>query len=886
MSDSNKPLNVGQQPNPPKFQKVYSETLQAKNIGVDKILLNINGANSELPTNKNSIIKYSLKQPIILEPGDMVTLVSSFVEEKGLAENTISFEEDFETEMRFLYYKQFDTGDTQANSSDVGFVQYPKLCPDVFNGTKDSRNTLVQEYLSFESYDPLYSSIVCDCGLNMDFSNSTFFGNDTDITSGSNGQLGYLMESCRWSNGRGASQDTYYRPVYGRKIIKVKAGNYSVDSLANIISEQMNGSIGAGDNSFSDALLDKLYRPDVSFNGTDNLVETLPYFRNITGAKTDVLDKDIFGDEKVFSDSTYASLKWERRVEGFTRQIYYSKNNYYDIFMYNQLVNDSGTRLDLARGDTYPNGRTDNNDFHYKDGNDRLISVEDILSPDFNSGKNASVNFYIGTNHLANLFENDYDAFYCNPKYVDGTIDDNDALRVPELIEMMKVQVGVRFGVTPFFSSNGAAYRAKFPTNDRIPKDVDGLTFNTMWPVNGLTFPGKDNLLPPRNKFAGTSVAEMTFSDSQANRFAFQNFHEFYKLPNITPDGKSTTDYGGQQATMFNNPFFNDEQGGSQADNDPVASTNDSTAVYPIDSSSGVMVNNFCFDLCKDTQIYKDAITKIRALDNDYTVKTRLYREKLLYDLLTKPFDKFFPDDESAKKVFDNSLWARLGFSYEQLGKISTQVESTSSTGGKPITIAGPSIPGPVPRNQGRQILKNKGIITHNQFDFSKIVSSDGLGLGNPVNTTAGVNLQNYRLADYYYGKPLTSNLGLSGNQIHLLANSKPLNAANLPSLSAGKSYLLIESDIIKPNFKDVRAGWGNLLGIMSKENATNDTIFGAEPIDFTITEPKLLSDITLYIKNPDGTLADDSVVGKNCGFIIQITKPIKPQEVVQLDPP
>ena len=72
----------------------------------------------------------------------------------------------------------------------------------------------------------------------------------------------------------------------------------------------------------------------------------------------------------------------------------------------------------------------------------------------------------------------------------------------------------------------------------------------------------------------------------------------------------------------------------------------------------------------------------------------------------------------------------------------------------------------------------------------------------------------------------------------------------------------------------------------MSKENATNDTIFGAEPIDFTITEPKLLSDITLYIKNPDGTLADDSVVGKNCGFIIQITKPIKPQEVVQLDPP
>ena len=154
-----------------------------------------------------------------------------------------------------------------------------------------------------------------------------------------------------------------------------------------------------------------------------------------------------------------------------------------------------------------------------------------------------------------------------------------------------------------------------------------------------------------------------------------------------------------------------------------------------------------------------------------------------------------------------------------------------------------------------RSTTTQKGIITHNEFDFTQIVSSDGLGSGSPVINTNGTPMQNYRLTGYYTGTALPLNYGAAGNIFHLLCNSKPINASNLPSLNAGISYLLIESDIIKPNFKDNNAQWGNLLAVMSKENASNDTIFGAQPIDFIVTEPKLLSEITLYIKNPDGTL-------------------------------
>ena len=909
MSKSNKkPLNVGQQPNPPDFQKVYSETLQAKNIGVDKILLNINGANSEIPTNRNSIIKYSLKQPVVLEPGDMVTLVSSFVEEKGLAENTISFETDFETEMRFLYYKQFDCGDLTNSSEDIGFVPYPKLLPDFYTAADDSRNNLEASYLSAQTYQYLYSDVVGDCNRNMKYDNSAFTSdqgtggqNGNDLASGSNGQMGYLMETCSFENGE-SFQHVYYRPVYGRKIVKVPAGNYSVDALANIISNQMNGSIGANNNDFSDALLDKLYRPTASFNGGgENFVKTVPYFRNITGTVEDVANKEIFGNEPEYDNGIGQGQKWNRKVEGMVRQIFYSQFNYFNAFRYNQLVEDEGNdfgRLQTSAGIKYANGRGDTGDFPLRqsgshgDPDFRTVVLSDVMRPDFNSGNSAAINFYIGANHLDHLFDNTYEGFYCNPNLKTKTVDPNDPFRPPTWAETMQVQVGIEYGITPFFGSNGAAYLAKFPENTRVPFNGDALTFNFLYPVSGLEFPGQGNLIPPRNKFAGTSVAELTFSDATANRFAFQNFHEPYKLPNLTPDLKTTTDYGGQQATLFNNPFYNGDPSGDLSSNDPVSSTPSSCAVYPVDSSSGIMVNNFAFDLCKDTQVYQDAIAEIERVRDDHSEQAMLYKEKLYYDLLTKPFDKFFATPDDAKDAWSKSLWFRLGFDYDQLGDITSQLESTSTFGGKREEVRTGGIfgnkPGIFPRFIGRNnALPNKGIITHNQFDFSKIVSSDGLGVGNPVTDPAvSLPLQMYRLADYFYSKQLNKNLGLNGNMVHLLADSKPLNARNLPSLSNGKSYLLIESDIIKPNFKDVRAEWGNLLGIMSKENATNDTIFGAEPIDFTITEPRLLSDITLYIKNPDGTLADDSVVGKNCGFIIQITKPIKPQEVAQIDPP
>lgn len=847
-------------PNSDQVQKALAQQLQAKNLGVNKIILNVNGGNSELETNRNSIINYSLKQPINLEVGDIITCIQGFVQEQGLAENTISFEEDIEAEMRFMYYKQGNTGDTvnvtTDGSDDVSYVQYPKLCPDAFLGVNSSRTQLTESVLEFGGgYSQLYTSISGDLGLNMDFSDKVYGGSTENITSGSNGQMFYLMETYKVTN----PDAVYYRPCLGKKRIKVKAGNYSVDSLANIISEQMNGSIGVGNNSFSDALLDKLYYPDRNFNGEADAFNTVPYWNNIDVNQTnDPTEKDIIGDQTFLADN-------EKQVfDGLVKEMNLSKYNFYNMFRVTNMANQFSAQGERnAPTALYPNGDKELEAVGLPKG---FFFTANLLLEKSTQSSNpyAGIHFYAGARHLQEIFENENGRFYNNPELKTGTMNKDDLFRPPKWLEMMEVRIDLDHGIIPNYSSNNANPPGM---NDFRWADCgNALMCNTLFPVNGLKLPdvSKVPYPPTRMFFAGTSVAQLTYSDAVASRFAFQNFHEFYKLPNLTADGQSTSGFGGQQATSYNNPIIGPDSG---ITND-VGGQRDNTPNYPVDSSSGIMINNFDFDLVKTTAVYQNLVSEIQSLTNKTDPNSQLYREKLIFDLFSKPFDQFFSSTTEAQNAWSNSLWARLGFSYDQLGNITKNLEKSKGYGG-----------------QKGKVQANKGIITHNQFDYSKIVSSDGLGTGNPIQDKAGAPLQNYELQGYFNGNDGFT-LGVAGNNFHILADSKPINAANLPSLNNGKSYLLIESDIIKPNFKDNKAQWGNLLAIMSKENATNDTIFGAQPIDFTVTESRLLSEITIYIKNPDGTLADDKVIGKNNGFIIQITKPIKPQALPIIDPP
>ena len=880
--------NIGGMPNDPQTQQNFQEALNAKNVGVDKIILNINGGNSELVTNQNSVLKYSLKQPINLEVGDVITCIGAFVEEKGLQENTISFEEDVEAEMRFMYYKQGDPGDELNSGEDVSYCAYPKYFPDLYASTSNDRTTLNLNYITGGGV--LYENAVGDCTTAGNYGGFGYINNASDvvnnnnysqINSGPNGNYYYLMETVIYKKtfSGGASRfenqgtgNIYFRPCYGKKIIKIKAGNYSVDSLANIISAQLNGSLGKNNNEFSDALLDKLYNPN-GVNG-NNLYKSFPYFQNI--------DIDVDASESDIIGTTGEQAGWERRVEGLVKELNFSKYNFYEVFCFQNLCNNFNTadRLVADQGSKFPNGATTINLTQNFNSGGAPPSVFDIQKADTNYGNGQeTIHFYMNGQGL-NLFYNTEEALNLSGWWSldglkDNTANADNPYFPPTLLEFMYATVDPVYGYIPGTTTN-AAITGAYQFANRYAFMDHLMAAQTLFPVKGLRYPGANGILPSRQKYAGTSVAQLSFGDQVSNRFAITNFHEFYKLSNLTSDGKASSGFGGQQATKFNNPYFNDLTGTGPIGNIIKAQQDNISAVYPIDSSSGVAVNNFDFGLVKDTKVYKDLVAEIQSIDGDTAEFQQLiYKEQLIYNLFTKPFDQFFPSVTEAEKAWSKSLWARLGFTYNQLGNISENLESYVGTG--KVTKSGGGF-----SYSSKNPIKQKGIITHNSFDFSKIVSSDGLGQGNPQ-ISNGTPLQDYRLESYYTGASLLQGIGLSGNIFHLLGDSKPINAEELPSLNNGKSYLLIESDLVKPNFKDTKANWGNLLAVMSKENASNDTIFGADPIDFICTEPRLLTDITIYIKNPDGTLAADDVVGQNSAFLIQITKPIAVQKLASV---
>lgn len=925
-----KQLNVGQQPNSPKITKDITNTITQRNVGVDKILLNVNGGNSELITNKNAILKYSLKQPIQLDPGDTITCINAFVEEKGLQSNTISLEKDIETEMRFMYYKQGDLGDETSTLEGVGYTATPKHYTDCFietakkgyvipgSGSPPSKTTFDRQlfirnnFLNiFPTSFSTYAQVTGDVGFNNNF-NAVGYGASlptsavdefqTDVTSGCNGNYYYLCENVEYTAAAtGAPRSTggggdvpvnqFMRPCFGSKIIKIRAGNYSVDSLANIISDQLNGSLGQNQNEFSDALLDKLYHPEIS-SIKDRPFATTPFFQALD-VNSDLTQKDVIGDcgEK---DG------FERRVEGVVKQINLSDDSYYDSWAWQNMWNAQGSPSDRLNGQ----GRNpDANSLSFPNDNTVIVAVggSNTPMPDFEklmtasaaTSTNKSCHFYMNLGLLYRYYETE--GKWYNLEGLDtNTANFNNRFYPAPTADFFYQVIDPVVGYLPAFTSNKTIegnYQPTGPDPNTNPGEgavlapqrynfIERAMLNQcLVPVKGYKYPGVNNLEPTRQKFAGTSVAQVTFSDATSNRFAISNLHEFYKLPNLTGDATAPSGFGGQQATKFNNVYFNDSRTLDQTGNVVSGRADMQSPIYPVDSTSGIAITNFDLNLVKPTKIYQDLVAKIQAIDGDTApINQILHKEKLIYDLFTKPFDKFFGSTEDAQAAWQNSLWFRLGFTYDQIGDISSNLETVRGIGQEDNPTGGAD-----PR-KGAPSFQQKGIITHNNFDFTKIVASDGLGVGNPSTTAQGTPLQNYRLTSYFMGKGLTSNLGLAGNYFTLLSDSKNIEAKNLPSLNAGKSYLLIESDIIKPNFKDNRANWGNLLAVMSKENATNDTIFGAEPIDFTVTESKLLTDLTLYIKNPDGTLASDDVVGKNNGFIIQIQKAIKPSNLPIVD--
>jgi len=959
-------------------QEITSMLQAPRELGTNKLLINVNGQSSKIITNKNGIIKYTLEQPTKLNIGDVVTLIDSFVEERGLAEDTIEFEEDVVEEMRFLYYTQGDLRNTQtgigdkpydAYCADLEFAHFPSFFPDGSSGSN-----LKSADLDFTTNDPTAL-------LKMDAYNAPMFptwnykgdpmgggneykltggaleidkfgignnglsannGNKTNVSSGSTGQYYYMMEffspakandgtqpKYSWTNpdqGIGSiflADKSFMRPLYGATVIRIPAGNYSVSALSDLINNQLNGSIASATDTSQTKLTERLY----SRTNEASFEITVPPFSGLFSSTTDTATQDISlynPDSLIIGEDTFQPF--QRRRGDVVTQFYFNSDitgNRVNLqsarYVNEQQTNTANTHAKYANGaliqryNTQPNfDPTDptvntRTDFHNGITCGDLQLVKDpIYSDKYNDFRQYNANFYMHLDGFKYLFENTNSQYFTQDDSSEFNIIENfGASDFPTLADIFLCNIGLNglkyFEQDPDKWNHGGYNVDAIADPDDYPwtysDDPTEYIFSTMFGVQGAgdearafwelstaetTSPGFDTTLPVEKplvqQFAGTTAIEVSFDVGKTNRFLIANLHEPYKLQNITASLGGATGMGGQEATSFNYPAFFDFTGAVSANtNQPI---NSNCGIYPVEAVGGIAVNNFSFTTVKKTKVYIDLVAKIAEYNVD-NISKQMYREKLIYDLFTKPYDQFFNSESEAITAWNTSLWARLGFKYNQIGKISDKLETIFS-------FSKPTDP-TTPTTQGVDVVKTvqqKGLITHNAYDNSFIPSSGGLGVANPYSkkaqTGSVANPQSYGLRSAGCGvnKNDTGNIGYAQNRINILSNTQPISADNFPALNNGNNYLVIESDIVKPNAKDAKSNQTTIVGIISKENANNDTLFHNTPIPFVVTQPKLLSTIEVRIRNPDGTLVSDDIVGKNNGFIFQVEKAIAPSSM------
>lgn len=953
-------MSQPQQPQAPSRQQAIAQAqvqaitglLQApREYGTDKLLVNVNGANSKIKSNKNGIIKYTLEQPVKMEIGDKVTLIESFVEEKGLSIDTIEFENDVVEEVRFLYYVQGNCQNTQSGKgqkpndnacADVNYTLFPSFYPDYATADTEYKSITQNSFFSFEPGDVIEGSFT-NCfpsPNNISQGKGLFtkgvFDAQKGLTCGMNGQYYYLMET--WSpyevavatvpdnqlNGLpnwaspedgiepeliyNGPQKIYLRPMYGACTITIPAGNYSVTALADLINSQLDGARSQTNRFNSNAMIDKLFyeTEDMGF------VQTSPYFNGTVQPVRENISLDGPDVAKYNPDSLIIGAdKFQpfQRRRGFImdRIIMNAK-------LTSQVVNMWMMRF-IASGNTTPPNYGEYNNGNSMNSRNKsdppgtdvgpwisasvlATNYQDAMnywneqSSDRTLWRKLNSNLYLHLDGVRELMDTDY---FFRPDY------NYDPKYLPSLADWFLGNIGDQ---GKFFLNQDLDDRFYAGGGDSVGRwsQISDFKWQLFIPVMTSgndptqdinTAQGDDNqgAITDNNfgipqQFCGTASFELSYDTQKANRFSLKNLHEPYRLPSTTPDNSSDTNLGGQQATVFNTPvqYIFDAPTPVPANPTPtqvnlMRPPRQQCGIYPVDSNGGIAINNWSFSTVKDTGTYKNLVSQITTL-NTSNAFHQVEREKLIWELFSKPYDQFFDTEEQAQDAWDTTLWSRLGYSYNQLGDVTNNLETIYSFTSLDVNENQED----TGLEQNPRKVKQLGIITHNDYNYTFIPSSSGLGTGNFYDKSgSGAPPQGYNMRAYNAGVTATTadaTNGISQNSIHLLCDSKPIEASDFPSLNGGNNYLLISSDIVKTNAKDAKSNSSTIVGVMSKENASNDTLFSINPITFTITEPKLLATIEVKILNPDGSLVSDDVVGKNNGFIFQIEKAIEPAEI------
>ena len=811
---------------------------QQLNLPTDKIVINCNKQNANIETNKNNELVFNLIEDIPLNNQDKITLYKAFINIKGQNESTITLDSDFTQTMDYHFYIPQDLmrGISYDETSKGNF------CPDFDK---------YQEYYCVPSHHRYRSEVPPS-----DLSKTQVRLAQFDLTYyGHNGSPAILVERVKIGAG---DDDWGIAPITRQKTFTISAGQYSVSALAARLTRLANGEILDND----------------EFNNINKINRENPLSKGVLFA-----DDELVVEIPVCMPDSDVTATPVIQAPDFTAT--------WDINKFGPFP-----RSDFEKYGTTPSeisGWTTTKFFVDLKFIDRIkTELTQFLYDRFVAGQN-----YTGEGSRIRNCKNtkdDGNFVLTGDKYTGGKYFEADRILIPKMTTPnssilnligTKIEDPANPG-QPLNYELGNQYLLNYKAAMVAPpSDQQGTTSsfeNITLMGGGAGNPAMPTSRAENMRTVGAKEMSFTFGDDTENRFTINNQHSPYRISSYDKDvnspinAQNNASVVGSQATkygirdMAGTPWF-------PADGEEFIQ-------YGVDCSSGIMVRSYDYDSMIKQETYK----KYKAA---YEAETDpLQKNMFLWAMTLYPHEYYYKNEDEAKKEWNNNLFSRMGFTYEQLGNITNHLEEYQTFNAQHDYCC--HLQGVNSNNATDTIktYKTIGITTHNSASISNAVAVSGLGDSIQGSSQGGI-LQTFSSVGAYIkfsngaASPLNQatlpNIPEQNITPHILTTSQNIIASLLPTLSLN-NYFVIMSDIIPNNYLDPKASKKTAIGFITKENSQNDIIFSTDAIDFTITQPKILSKFSIKVTNPDGSDVSDDVLNVNSAFIFVIEKNRQPE--------
>lgn len=779
--------------------------------------IDVNASNSKVidNTNYNRYI-YQLNEGMELPAGTQVSVQSSFINKKGITGQSIEIDEDIEEELCFNYY----VVDTTYNS----LIQQPQDPGKLVN---------------FDFY------IETSTHINYDKA----YKETTDMRTipdnvGRSEQRMPLCNIARDAEVGAAGNKDVIVPMVGKAKIRVPKGTYSVNSLAELISSQLNG--GALPTNFSQTSIE-YQKENSQFSGllasgiTSRLIQAEePWVQN-SGADAANLALATTGTALRFWDA-YKGLN--------------------DIVPAPSGGNDdAGNPIKFSNQFTR---RAGNNPWNALGGIDKVFSALSYQDAGIYSAVGITPDHYeLVRRAYIDAGEADLEAPMTDADVIMSECFHLAGTNRKYMIGFEAMRDNLNWNLDPDEYDTPPSGLIDRYTTPFSMKLADGFYCNSRLNYfdKGITV-GTDN--------------PVLLYNADKSGFAFDRFHQPRKFPTNDKYGNEFSDRAGQegfyikrfatgnflgQTTILQHIYDSATYAGNPTDNPNYDILNSVVQTF-MTKTGGIEVFNWA------------NLTSLRLGNADRkNTKTT--------DLMT--FREFFKTDADAQTAWEKTLWYKLGFSYRQLqnpvswGKakfytsdavphtgfstdaiidassqttIATLFNSFSSTTDDKKPTSG-AFPKPT---------INGGIQLYNNLDVN-VPAHEFSNNGSSVQETVVV-------------APYQGSFYNAAVMIPVISETEQEIADNLPTLSK-HGYFLISSDIIGDVDIANNADPLSLLDVVPISSLSNqDFIADRTQIVHTLTNPKVINNISIAILKPDLT---PPLLEPNSSVIVKIEKPMPP---------